>query len=435
MSQIRSSSGNWFEGALTVLLVLALAVFVGYIAYLLVYPQSALALFAPPDWLTSSLTFLSLDDISAGRGNPAASQFGGEGGKYLGGWADSPSNSGADPGSPQEGEMPGYYDETDLESDPTETVSTAAPTSSEPTEEITPTEADSGTQTPTLSETPLGPTKTTTPTGSPTEAPIPTDTPMPTSQPTSSPSSWHSPDTHEHGDAPPQWVLSSGLQPDFNAGERHEGYKAMLITESNARGWVGRQKAIYFVFHAFSFPPAMRVQFHSYQLWVLHSDNTVSWLQGAVDTGTYPEHRVDKCTENRNKPDMRIPYLSSGCISDETWYPFGRGIHPDLVRAMSGGYYFDPTDDLRDPSTWDETGMRGLTRLDTVIVRPGNDGLKEGHFCAHRNSGEIGSCGGSFLPQYVSPTMFEDCAENYSACEVRGEAQKRYKAPNVKLPN
>lgn len=437
MNQIKAFCIRWALITIIVLFTLALSVMVGYGAYLVVEPQSALALLPSPGKVTSSLRFFSLDGAIFGRGNNGGSLFNGQAGNGFGGVEDPLSSLGADAGSLVEEGVPGDFDESDPENPAAEPELTALPTSTEiqATQLITSTVIRSETPLPYPSETLSEPTETAVAAPGPTDTPIPTDAPSPTNQPTPSPSSWHSPDTHEHGDAPPRWVLRSGLQPDFDAGERHEGYKAMLINASNARGWVGRQKVMYLIFHAFSFPPAMRVQFHSYQLWVLHSDNTVSWLQGAVDTGTYPEHRVDKCTDNRNKPDMRIPFLASGCISMETWYPRGRGIHPDIVRAMSGGFFFDPTDDLGDPSTWDETGLLGLIRLDTVIIRTDNDGLQRGGFCAHRNSGEIGPCDGSFLPQYISPTMFADCVENYGSCEVRGEAKKIFEGPNVELPN
>src|SRR5262249_14373885 len=55
------------------------------------------------------------------------------------------------------------------------------------------------------------------------------DTPELTETPTAEAGSgWHLPTTHEHGDAPPAWVLASPQQPFTQTRELHVGYKGIL---------------------------------------------------------------------------------------------------------------------------------------------------------------------------------------------------------------
>jgi hypothetical protein len=50
------------------------------------------------------------------------------------------------------------------------------------------------------------------------------------------PAGWHAPTTHEHGDAPPQWVLRSPVKPFTQTRESHVGYKGVYAKDGGGRG-------------------------------------------------------------------------------------------------------------------------------------------------------------------------------------------------------
>lgn len=147
-------------------------------------------------------------------------------------------------------------------------------------------------------------------------------TPVPTATMTAT--GWHPPTTHEHGDAPPQWVLDSPQQPFTQVREAHVGYKGILATTSN-----GVQS--YFVNHILSTVAARSHGDHDYQLWVRDRSGGVSYWQGAMDFGSPPPLRT---TDTGERPII-LSVNDDGC---ETWYSRPGAAVMDVGLTICGRY-------------------------------------------------------------------------------------------------
>lgn len=182
------------------------------------------------------------------------------------------------------------------------------------------TPAPTGVPTEAPSETPtVLPTESETPTAAPTETPtIPVP---PTATPTATATMdhgghdealyWHAPaahlvngvqaTVHEHGDAPPEWVLAynrtSGIgeagtgRPAYEhvAGTPNEnGHDAGAWWKHTAfKGWAGRFQNVdwYGIFHLDFNPSGHPSRFHSYQMWLRDATGAVSYMHGWLDFG------------------------------------------------------------------------------------------------------------------------------------------------------
>lgn len=186
---------------------------------------------------------------------------------------------------------------------------------------------------------------------------------------------WHPPGAHgdrpahEHGDAPPQWLLDAGVRPSFvhiggTPGENHAYYK-----HTGFKGWSGQFNGQdwYGVFHL-DFNPAGRAsRFHSYQLWVKDDLGGVSaisgWLDFGVGNNTGPNLVLQCGGDDGVRPIMNPP--SVGCpIAFESWYARAGGNGdwaPDFGFNVNPNYYAGG--DPNDPATWVSTGyVRNLER-------------------------------------------------------------------------
>ena len=262
------------------------------------------------------------------------------------------------------------------------------PVSHVPTE--TPTPGPMATETPTVapSATPL---PTGTPTPAPTSTPVPTATMPPMDH--SDALYWHAPGAHlvngvqatahEHGDAPPQWVLDynriSGIgeagtgRPAFEhvAGTPNEnGHDGGLWWKHTAfKGWAGRFGTVdwYLIQHQDINPSGHPSRFHSYQIWLRDATGAVShvsgWQDFGIDNNTAPQV-VETCGQDSGiRPIMKVN--AAGCpvnsITFENWYSqagygpidFGLNVNPNY---RAGG---DPLN----WTTWSAIGgVRNLTR-------------------------------------------------------------------------
>lgn len=118
---------------------------------------------------------------------------------------------------------------------------------------------------------------------------------------------YHAPTTHEHGDAPPQWVLDSGHAPFTQTRESHTGYKGVYdVSPGGAES--------YLITHILSTAAARSHGDHDYQLW-LRSPNTgeILYYEGVLDFGNPPRLR----TVDTGQRPIILSVNDGGC---ETWY-------------------------------------------------------------------------------------------------------------------
>lgn len=172
------------------------------------------------------------------------------------------------------------------------------------------------------------------PTPTPTATPVPTATATATPVPTATPvvSGWHAPGAHsglgvhEHGDAPPAWVLASAWQPFTQSRESHVGYKGAYATTPAAGGGTIES---YFIGHILSTAGARSHGDHDYQLWIREPNGAVSYWEGVLcfaDPCTAPIPTHAKRSSNPD-PGFRpiilgvdATSLAQGFSECETWY-------------------------------------------------------------------------------------------------------------------
>lgn len=213
-----------------------------------------------------------------------------------------------------------------------------------------------------------------------TAAPMATNTPAPTATPHHDHGDeadlyWHAPGAHgdrpahEHGDAPPQWLLDSGVNPTFThvagtpnenyAYYKHTGFKGVLATLNGVE--------FYGVFHWDFNPSGHDGRFHSYQIWLRDATGAISHMHGWQDFGTgnnTNSQKIISCGTNSNvRPIINVN--QPGCsLFFETWYARAGGSGNwsiDTGVSINPNYYAggDPSD----PTTWQDTGyVRNLTR-------------------------------------------------------------------------
>lgn len=174
------------------------------------------------------------------------------------------------------------------------------------------------------------------------EAPTPTATTEPTATPsTNTMTTWHAPgshdglNVHEHGDAPPAWVLNSPNQPFTQNRESHTGYKAETATSPG-----GAES--YIIAHILSTEAARSHGDHDYQLWIRDPDTGTVFYQ----TGTLCFAPWQNCTaptpERTSDTGQRPIVLGERNASDgcETWYsdPADPNVAIDLGWTICGRY-------------------------------------------------------------------------------------------------
>lgn len=253
-------------------------------------------------------------------------------------------------------------------------------------------------------------TPTETPTFTPTETPIaPTSTPEPVatntvSPPTPTPTQdhsghdealyWHAPaahmvagnmaTVHEHGDAPPDWVLgynrTAGIgeagtgRPAYEhvAGTPNEnGHDAGAWWKHTAfKGWAGRFQNVdwYGIFHLDFNPSGHPSRFHSYQMWLRDATGAVSYMHGWLDFGTGnntgPQVIVTCGNDSGVRPIMKVN--SNTCpanqITFENWYDNNGGAW-GLDFGFNINANYRAGGDPANPASWSAIGgIKNLTR-------------------------------------------------------------------------
>lgn len=211
-----------------------------------------------------------------------------------------------------------------------------------------------------------------------TATPMPTDTPIPptataipvpptaTAMPDMADMMWHAPGAHgdrpahEHGDAPPQWVLDAGYTPMFTHAAGTPGENIANYKHTAFKGWMGRFGSVdwYGVFHLDTNPVGQAGRFHSYQLWARDATGAVSSFNGWLDFGTgnsATSQKIVVCaTDSGTRPIIMVN--QPGCAPRfENWYARAGGSGgwaPDIGFNISPTYYDIGTGDPNDVAQW-----------------------------------------------------------------------------------
>ena len=162
--------------------------------------------------------------------------------------------------------------------------------------------------------------------------------------PTATPqaSGWHAPTTHEHGEAPPQWVLDSGHAPFTQTRESHAGYKGMTAVQRGHESTVSS----YLITHILSSAMARMHGDHDYQIWVKDSHGGVSYWAGQLDfsgSGSDITQPIPTRTADDGTRPVALGERSAtdGC---ETWYNRAGRAVIDIGWTICGRYQkFDGT--------------------------------------------------------------------------------------------
>jgi len=141
---------------------------------------------------------------------------------------------------------------------------------------------------------------------------------------------WHPPVVngcatgHEHGDAPPAWVVSSRWMPMFdhpgntpNENQlKHTSFKGFTVRDDNVD--------IYVIMHLDSNPSGHSSRFHSVQVWARDATGAVShwdlWADFGTGDMTGPIIRGNGCEDQSVRPIMGVDFTGCGQLQFETWY-------------------------------------------------------------------------------------------------------------------
>ena len=142
---------------------------------------------------------------------------------------------------------------------------------------------------------------------------------------------WHAPgahdglNVHEHGDAPPQWVLDSGHLPFTQTREAHTGYKGVYAVSPGG-------VESYFIAHILSSVKARGHGDHDYQLWLRDPETgAVTFVEGVTDFGSPPPLR----TVDTGERPIILSVNDGGC---ETWYSRPGSTLMDIGWTICGRY-------------------------------------------------------------------------------------------------
>ena len=165
---------------------------------------------------------------------------------------------------------------------------------------------------------------------------------------------------HEHGDAPPQWVLDAGYDPMFTHDAGTPGENVAAYKHTAFKGWAGRFGSVdwYGVFHLDTNPIGQAGRFHSYQLWMRDQSGAVSHFNGWLDFGvgdSTGSQKVVVCgTDSGVRPIIMVN--QAGCpVRFENWYARAGGSGawaPDVGFNINPTYYDIGSGDPADLAQW-----------------------------------------------------------------------------------
>jgi hypothetical protein len=346
-------------------------------------------------------------------------------------------------------------------------VATPAPTVAP----ATPTETPTFTPT----ETPIAPTSTPEPVATNTVSP-PTPTPTPTQDHSGHDEAlyWHAPaahmvagimaTVHEHGDAPPDWVLgynrTAGIgeagtgRPAYEhvAGTPNEnGHDAGAWWKHTAfKGWAGRFQNVdwYGIFHLDFNPSGHPSRFHSYQMWLRDGTGAVSYMHGWLDFGvgnsTGPQVVVTCGNDSGIRPIMKVN--SNTCpanqITFENWYDNNGGAW-GLDFGFNINANYRAGGDPANPASWSAIGLKNLTRRIEFAWYPERSSQR-GEFWADQfgrtmsgpNDARCGTQQAVGTRSYTVVCLKQYIAPSLTAIRFPGNAiQRVFDGAGVQLPN
>jgi len=326
------------------------------------------------------------------------------------------------------------------------------------------------------------PTATATPLPLPTNTPEPTATPLPLPTATNTPVAmnmvdmvWHAPmahgdrPTHEHGDAPPQFVLdfmgvtSVDQAMLFTHAGNTPGENMLNYKHTAFKGWYGEWNTNqglvkwYGVFHLDTNPAGHTSRFHSYQLWVQDPSNNVSHFEGWVDFGTGnmtgPQKIVTCGVDSGIRPIMLVN--QAGCnVRFENWYARAGGSGawaPDFGFNINPTYFDIGSGNPLNVADWKQIGgsPRNVNRRVEWAWYP-NRSAQRGAFWATQFGQIVQSqndplCSATTtvgtktyqnicLEQYIAPTLPE-VSFNTVISGGRNSQQRTFPSEGVLFPN
>jgi hypothetical protein len=310
---------------------------------------------------------------------------------------------------------------------------------------------------------PVAPTPTANPTQPPTQSPSPTprptQTPVPTPPPTLGHDSrtWHPPTDHEHGDAPPQWIMAAGYTVGF---DQHGGFHGNTSATENTtkhaamKGFAARFKGVdvYFRVHIASNVLDRMARYHSYEVWARDASGGVSHWQGWFNSGDPVADRVPRTQPDPGRRPVVLVVDAASLanqIGCEQWYGATASWSWDFGWTVCGTttVFYPGENDQPGTEHWRTTGANGaeLRRLEAAWY-DGSYGRFHpvGRFWATQfGEGVIGpndprcsmsttKYGVSYqnlcLEQYIAPTMTEVAFPDNAV-------QKPFGVPGLRLPN
>ena len=325
------------------------------------------------------------------------------------------------------------------------------------------------------------PTATTTPLPLPTNTPEPTATPLPLPTATNTPAAmdidmmWHPPmahgdrPRHEHGDAPPQWLMNyfganevSQVMLFTHAGNT-PGENMLNYKHTAFKGWYGEWNTNqglvkwYGVFHLDTNPAGHTSRFHSYQLWVQDPSGNTSHFEGWVDFGTGnmtgPQKIVTCGVDSGIRPIMLVN--QAGCnVRFENWYARAGGSGawaPDFGFNINPTYFDIGSGDPLNVAQWQQIGgtPRNTNRRVEWAWYPNRSNVR-GAFWATQFGQVVGgqndpvcsavtTIGGKSyqnicLAQYIAPTLPE-VSFNTVTSQGRNSQQRTFPSEGVLFPN
>lgn len=275
---------------------------------------------------------------------------------------------------------------------------------------------------------------------------------------------WHAPmigtcaTGHEHGDAPPAWVVASRWMPMFEHPGNTPGENVLKHTSFNAFSMTDDGVDLYVIIHLDTNPNGHTSRFHSYQAWARDSTGAVSywdlWADFGVGNNTEGQVRPgDNCPGGSGgvRPIITVNYQSCPGLTFETWYSRAGATAWgwDFGFSTSPNYYAGPTPgtrtsgDLANLANWLATGQPNTTRrIEAAFYADRSD--QRGDFYSTQWGEVVGGPGDPRCGQprtfgartYTTLCIAQYIAPSLGSFQFPGNAvQKQFPGQGVQNPN